>query len=357
MTPTEAAPPLDVSRRLFAHYRSIAEVKHYYGLLAIYGFCLAAEASGDAAMTREVREILAAFPDGHEHPHYNFPSYRIGGIPRAYELFRGRMTDDATRGAVAEYADEMMAAPRDARGILCHPQAGPAAGLIWIDVAMAATPFLLFAGLGLDRSALVDEAARQTFLMYEELTDLRTGLLHQCKNFLGPGRLSSDHWSRGNGWGIIAVTELVRCLPAGSAHRPRAEALLAAHLNALLPFQSPRGLWYQEVAMPDDPRNWEESSGTGLILYALGVALLRGLPLNGDARAAFDRGVHGLLAHCIDDDGSTTGCCHGCLAPGKGEAHGTPESYMTLCVPCRDEPHSFGPLMLALVARAWLDAE
>lgn len=346
---------LETSERLYRRYQSLATIKHYYGLLAIYGLCVTAELKGDAKLSGEVIAILEAFPDGHQHPEYNFPSYRIGGIPRAYQLYRGHMTDRRTRLLVEEYADEMMRAPRDEAGILCHPKSGAAAGLLWIDVAMAATPYLLFSGLGLGRKDLIDEAAKQAFSMYEVFTDSTTGLLHQCRGFLGRGVYSTDHWSRGNGWGIIAVTELAQHLPADSVHRPVAERLLVNHLKALLPWQNARGLWLQEVSAPQDPRNWEESSGTALFLYALGTAIRLGLLDDARATTAFRRGIDGLLTYCVDEDYSTLGCCHGCLAPGTGAWRGTPEAYMTECSAVRDEPHSFGPFMLAMTAHARLN--
>jgi unsaturated rhamnogalacturonyl hydrolase len=341
--------PLEVARQLFEHYEQIAEIKHYYGLLAIYGLCMTGRFSGRAETVKRAIQILSSFPDRVAHPHYNFPSYRIGGIPRAYMLYTGDMANDATRDLVMQYATEMMTAPRDDQGILCLP-GHPSHSLIWIDVAMAATPFLLFSGLALKKPSMVEEAVLQATRMYQVFLDPKTGLLFQSRGFIGPGQYSSDHWSRGNGWGILALTELVDHLPPDSKHVSEVRRLLADHLNALLPFQGPRGLWFQHVSAPDDPRNWEESSGSALFLYALGTALRHKVLTSPAAFAAFHRGIDALLAHCINPDFSTERCCHGCLAPGEGTLRGTPEAYMTLCSPVHDEPHSFGPLMFALVA-------
>lgn len=351
-TATDATtmPPLELTVRLYDRYESTREVSHYPGLLAIYALGRAAEAAADAALLQRCREILARFPDQIEHSRYNFPSYRIGGIPRAYMLYRGHMTDALTRRYIAHYAEEMMLAARDEQGLLCLPDR-PTEQLVWIDVAMAATPFLLFAGLALDRADWIDEAANQAFLHYEQFLDPATGLLHQCKNFVGPGRYSEDHWGRGNGWGYIALTELVQYLPATSEHREKAERYFKALSAALLPHQSERGLWRQEVPLKSA---WEESSGTGLILYGYGVGLRLGLLEATIYRPAFDRGIAGLRRHCINDDGSTRWCCPGCLCPGEGARKGTVAAYLEDKPPVDDDPHSFGPLMLALVEQAQL---
>jgi unsaturated rhamnogalacturonyl hydrolase len=214
---------------------------------------------------------------------------------------------------------------------------------------MAATPYLLFAGLGLEEPRYVDEAARQAFLHYEVFRDPDNGLLHQCRNFPRAPHITPDHWGRGQGWGYIALTELVRHLPDGSPHRQRAKDAFRYLSRALLPHQGPRGLWRQEVPREDA---WEESSGTALILYGFGVGMRHGLLQEDDFGGAFRRGIDGLLEHCIGPDGTTHLCCPGCCCPGRGERRGTVAAYIEDKSPEDDERHSFGPLMLALVEAA-----
>jgi unsaturated rhamnogalacturonyl hydrolase len=334
---------LDISVGLYDHYESIEQVKHYYGLLAIYGLVITAELKSDDQLTERCRGILNRFPDQVEHPRYNFVSYTIGGIPKAYALMTGLLPD--AKEQVHTYAEEMMTAPRDRQGIMSNRHRAEEE-LIWIDVAMAVTPYLLFAGLALDEQRYLDEAVRQSILMYDEFLDPENGLLHQCKNFCGPGRLSEDHWSRGNGWGYIALTELVQHLPETSPHRAQVERYFVLHSLALLPHQSERGLWRQEIPLGSA---WEESSGTALILYGYGVGMRIGLLERETYEPAFRRGIDALNAHCINDDFSTEHSCPGCLCPGEGKAKGTVEAYVTLRRPHRDEHHSFGPFMLALV--------
>jgi unsaturated rhamnogalacturonyl hydrolase len=337
-----AAKPLDVAVGLYDHYESIDEVKHYYGLLAIYALARAADAGDDEGLWARCEEILGRFPDEIDHPQYNFPSYTIGGIPQAYLLSAGRMTD--RRELLREYAEEMMSAPRDPQGIVKMPRE-PEADKIWIDAAMATTPFLLFAGQTLGEQRYVDEAVRQAVLMYDEFLDADCGLLHQCKNFAGNGLYSQDHWGRGNGWGYIALPELVAGLPEDSPDRQAVADRFRALSAALLPHQSARGMWRQEI--PHD-HSYEESSGTGLILYGFGVGMRYGLLDPDTYGEPFRRGVAGLARTCVSPDFSTEFSCPGCLAPGEGREKGTVKAYMTLRLPYRDERHSFGPMMLAM---------
>ncbi len=335
---------LNTSVKLFDHYKSTTEVFHYYGVLAIYALCRTAVQSGDEALKAKCVAELQRFPDHiTKHSAYNFPSYRIGGIARSYALYAELMTDEKTRKYVDHYADEMLVAQRDEQGIMSHPYL-PETQRIWIDCAMAITPYLLFAGLALKNEQYVDEGINQTLLMYDAFLNKSTGLLHQSRGFCGQMQFSTDYWGRGQGWGIIALTELMQDLPKDHAQYETCKKYFVDHCKAMLPHQSERGLWRQHLVLDEAPDSWEESSGTGLIAYAYGVGYELGF-LGDEYKASFDKALEGLIAHYINEDGSTELCCPGCLSPGDG----TPKAYVTEKQPVKDDPHSFAPLMLTLV--------
>jgi len=335
--------PLYIAQKLYERYEHEEEVKHYYGVLAIYGLVQTAEEKEDAYLLEKCKRILSRFPDHIEHPHYNFPSYRIGGIAKSYAYMRN-LAPEAEQ-EVREYAEEMMTAARDRRGIVCMPRQSEEEK-IWIDAATAVTPYLLYAGLAFHELRYMDEAVKQTLLMIDEFRNPQNGLLHQCKNFIAPGVYSQDHWGRGNGWGYFPLAELVRWLPADSAHRPAVEKAFTDLSASLLPHQSKRGLWRQEIPFP---YSYEETSGTGLILYGFGVGMRLGLLNRDEYGPAFRRGVEGLNKLSISPDFSTEHGCPGCLCPGDGDEKGTVKAYVTLKLPRRNEHHSFAPLILAMV--------
>lgn len=328
--------PLELAVRLFDHYETVHEIKHYYGLLALYGLARVAEADDNNEIFERCESILRRFPDEVEHPRYNFPSYTIGGIPQAYLVSLGRMPDrDAL---VRSYADEMLTAPRDPRGIMKYPHE-PEADKIWIDVAMAVSPYLLYAGTELADERYLGEAVAQAVLMYDEFIDPDNGLLHQCKNWVGPGLYSQDHWSRGNGWGYFALAELLPLNQDAVAKR------FTALSEALLQHQSDDGLWRQEIPLES---SYQESSGSGLILYGIGAGIRHGILDPDFYLPALRRGINGLVRTSVNDDFSIENSCPGTLCPGKGAAKGTVAAYLER-TPHRDEPHGCGPLMLALV--------
>jgi len=74
---------------------------------------------------------------------------------------------------------------------------------VFIDMAFAVTPFLLYCGLAFNRDDYIDLAVFETMELFNILMDNETGLVHQGRGFQGLNSISQDNWSRGNGWGHL----------------------------------------------------------------------------------------------------------------------------------------------------------
>jgi unsaturated rhamnogalacturonyl hydrolase len=341
--PAIAPPAVDMARlalNAFARHAAAHTLRHYTGIVSLHGLARLGltqkETRGDEAVLDHARRMFAPFLTGRLRFETNFPNYLVGGNGAAFLWWK-----DELPGADADlflpYIDEVLhQAARDRDGILCHPEA-PAGEKVWIDVAFGVSPFLLFCGLKLGRADCIDEAWAQTRKLCAVLRDPEVGLMHQAKNFHVRGRLTGDHWSRGNGWGLLALAELVQYLP--EEHPARADMLAAYRdlIAACLRTQGKAGLWHQEMTGPE---SYVETSGSALILYAIGAGLEHGL-LDGAHRRAFEKGLRGLLSY-IAVDGSMHNTCTGCLAPGDGSR----EAYMRHPHELND-PHAFGPVILA----------
>lgn len=328
--------PLSLAEALFDKHAALQpDLDHYAGIVSLHGLARLAVLTGDTRLRDKSLAALAPFIGGQRQFACNFPNYRCGGIGTAYLLWQG-WCPDAER-IVRHYAEEILhEAPRDPDGILSHPHfAGE--GRIWIDVAFAVTPFLLFAGLALQEDRYIEEAFQQTAKMVAVFRNPDHGLLHQSKNFNGPGRLSEDAWSRGNGWGIYALAELAANLPPDDPRRARAVPLFTDLLGACLDLRHPDGLWCQEMT---DHTSYIETSGSGLILYALALALEHRL-IGAEKNADLVRGLSALLPY-ITAEHDVHQTCRGCLCPGRG----TKLDYMARA-PQVNDPHAFGPLILA----------
>lgn len=334
---------LELVGKLLERYESQHErVDNYFGLLAYYGLAQAAVVGERKDYLTKCIDYLRLYPDNFLHPYYNFESYRVGGNGKAWLFFKGLFPQ--AEEDIRKYAEITMDSPKGENGILCRPSKREH---IWIDVVTCTTPFMLYAGLALGEERYVDFAAEQCFKMYELFLDQTCGLLHQAKGFMeNPKQMSEDHWSRGNGWGLIGLAELVRYLPQDSKHRPKAEEYFKDLMEAVLPYQSARGLWRQEMTRD---YAWEESSGSALILYGMGIGMRLGLLSEEVYRPVFEKGISALGEYCLCEDFSTYRSCPGCLCPGNGLQKGSISAYLTEKIPMKDEVHSFGCMMLALV--------
>lgn len=331
------------SKAVFEHLKEIVpEIKDYFGILALFGALKTGEAAGDPTYIQKTCKLLERFPDEVSHTYYNIKSYAIGGIARAYALFKGYMTDEKTKKLVWEYAEELMTAPRDDDGLIKSPYVSPR-NLVWIDCAMAVTPFLLYAGLALGEKTWINEAVFQTLGMYDVFSDPQNGLLHQSRGEIAEGVLSDDHWGRGNGWGYIALTELLEYLPENHPERRRVCICFGRHSHALLMCQSENFVWRQEL---DCPTSYEEASATGLILYGFGVGLRLGYLHPHGFEKAFENGILAMRQIFIKEGYQIHFVCPGCRTPGMGKEMGQRIAYLNK-FPEVDDLHGFGPLQLA----------
>lgn len=337
----------ELAFNILKHYKEVRnpQLKNYYGIVACYGLVNLAEIAGEGSEEMNMmKEVLATFPDGVHHPRYNFPSYKICGNARARAVYRGFMDD---KELIREYAEEMMTAQRNPLGIISHPSEG-GEHKVWIDVATAVTPFLVFAGNILGEQKYLDEAVKQTIMMYDLFYDSSNGLIHQAQGFCdgySPAKISEDHWSRGNGWGLFPLSELVQFLPKEHPEYQKVVHYFVNHVNALLPYQSKNGLWRQEITLESyhGLESYEETSGTGLIAYAIGVGIRTGVLDRKTYLPVLNHAIKGLKKISIGENYDIYNSCPGCLSPKDGSIL----AYLSLVSPV-NENHGAGPVIMAL---------
>lgn len=321
-----------IARRAFEKYCGLHGFEHYAGILALHGMARLAIRTGAPRDQATIVCRLRPFADGRMEWRGNFPNYFAGGNATAYLLSKDLLSE--AEDTVRERGGQQDKQPRDGNGLFRHPRR-PDQDAVWIDTAFAVTPFYLYAGLALEKSAWVDEAVHQALGHCRLLRNEDTGLLFQCVNFAGPGQLSEDHWSRGNGWGLHALTALILDLPATHARRQEVEACFVSLIDAALKLQNDQGCWHQEMT---DPKSYVESSGTFLILQAIGAGIEAGV-LDESYAAPLWRGLSGGVAYIAGDDFTVHNCCGGCLCPGAG----TKTDYAARGSILNDI-HAFGPI-------------
>ena len=336
----------DVASNVASAGFELSDIDQYPGSCFMQGVSEYAQAAGDKALEGRLVDTLDKFLSGHLLGKGSLISYSIGGTAMAQMALWGH---EAYAAKVIEVADSMFRVqPRNNEDVMIpawnSDKIRPDG--LFVDMVFAATPYLLYAGLLSGRQEWIDYAAWMTLKTFDVLRDEASGLVHQARGVLrlAEGEISRDCWSRGNGWGSIALAALIRDLPASNPYYQQVHDLAADFFAAVLRYQDAGGLWHQEMTFPDC---WQETSGSALLLYGIGTAIDCGI-LPKSAKTAFVRGLEGLLAF-IDTEGNVACTCGGCLAVGDSSK----ETY-AIQVPYWNERHAFGPVMLALSAAARL---
>ncbi|TCC88736.1 DUF4861 domain-containing protein [Pedobacter frigiditerrae] len=267
----------------------------------------------------------------------SFVSYKAGGNGAAFLSFKRAtsLLDTQVKLGANQMFNQQK---RSKEGLLIPGWIDEKGDQVFIDMAFAVTPYMLYAGLVEKNKEYIDLAVLETLELFSILRDDKNKLLHQARGFSKAGKLSEDNWSRGNGWGALALATLVRDLPMDHPKRKEIELLAAEFFAAVIKHQNKQGLWHQEMT---DQSSFVETSGSGLLLYGMGIMLEKKM-LSPKYNARFLKGIKGLTAY-IGSDGSVSHACFSCLAP----RNGTKEDYKNH-VWIYNDSHAFGPVVLAL---------
>jgi rhamnogalacturonyl hydrolase YesR len=128
----------------------------------------------------------------------------------------------------------------------------------WVDDMYMLTLLQLEAYRATNNRVYLDRTAL-TMVAYLDSLQQPNGLFYH-----GPG--TPFYWGRGNGWIAAGMTELLLSLPADHPRRAKVLAGYRRMMATLLLHQSPEGLWRQLI---DKPELWTESSGSGMLAYAM----------------------------------------------------------------------------------------
>ncbi len=337
---------IEIAQTVLDKGLSDIDLGYYPGTLLLHAMAeLTVNKNNPAALSQSI-DLFEKFSTGKIKGHGSFISYQYGGSGVPYLVWKENLSalkSQMQEGAVRMYKEQK----RSSEGILVPPWVKSGMDQVFIDMAFAVTPYLLYAGLELNNKSYVDTAVMETLELFRILEDKNTGLLHQSRGFQEVGKTSEDNWSRGNGWGAFALATLVRDLPQSHPKKSEVEELAKQFFKKLIEFQNEEGLWHQEMT---DPTSYIETSGSGLLLYGMGIMLEKGL-LSESYFYNFKKGIRGYTSY-IGSDGSVSHTCGGCLSPGQG----TKEDYINKPWIYNDE-HAFGPAVLAFTQAAKMGIE
>ena len=181
---------------------------------------------------------------------------------------------------------------------------------MWVDDLYMSVPFLRrYYQLTLNTEYL-NEACRQILLFekYLFMKDLNT--MSHIYSF-EHNRATNIPWSRGNGWAVFSISELLEVLTAGHQDYEKITGLYNRLASGFLKLQGEHGLWHQVLNRKD---TYEESSCTAMFICAFVRGIIKGYisrdQLENAAEAAF-KAWEGLSARAVDYQGNIYGICRG----------------------------------------------
>lgn len=334
-----------LANRLWKRYKQCQFHPAYTTVLTYFGAIRLAEVTNDGALLEEVKKLLYPFWSGQigvAHGCYGKYVYVWGGNASAWAILHDYLPEEATKNLLAACDNLLTLQPRHTDGAFSraswYGEGKPA--FRWIDTVFGVCPFLLWMGLKCGRQNYIDEATAQIRYHHEVLFDPERKLYHQCIDGRQP-ELTPGYWSRGVGWGVLALADLHVDLPKNHSDYAYIEKAYQDVMDGCIASQDVDGMWHQSM---DDFGTYPETSGTSLILYALGKGIRNGFFRSEKYLEAFQRGMNALLGYiCLD--GSVMNCCSGCICPGY---NGTVADY-ALHGWTLNDTHAFGGPLLACI--------
>lgn len=143
-------------------------------------------------------------------------------------------------------------------------------------------------------------------------------------------------WSRGNGWAMLAFSELLMFMPEDHPEREFVLNIFRDFTEGILNYQGEKGMWHLVL---DEPETFEESSGTGMFITAMARGVKNGW-LSRDIVPNLWKAWNRLAEICIDDDGNVLGICSG------AGTYPDRENYRRMSA-CMNDDHGVGIVLLA----------
>lgn len=200
----------------------------------------------------------------------------------------------------------------------------------WADDFFMSIPFLTRLG-----GKYVAEAARHVRGFYDHLY-MEDKKIFSHIYFVEEKKANRIPWGRGNGWVMLALSELLLHMPEEHPDYADMLARFRRLSEGILSYQGENGMWHQVV---DDPDTYEESSGTGMFIIAMARGVKNGW-LERDIVPRLWKAWERMAETCIDEEGNVLGICVG------SGCHMEREYYRKLGA-CINDDHGMGIFLLA----------
>ena len=224
--------------------------------------------------------------------------------------------------------------PRTLDGAFCRRD-----DTVWADDLYMSIPFLCRFAERTDRPEALEECVSQQ-LKYRDLLFMPQRKVMAHMMCLRQGKNNGIPWSRGNGWVIFSLSELLMRLEKTHAAYPRLLRHFSDLTEGYLALQDENGLWHQIL---DERETYPESSATAMFICAFGRGVRCGWYPPEMRRRAADAAVRawkGLTEEAVDREGNLYGVC-------QGSGFSFSRAYYRTLMWNFNDTHGIGIVMLA----------
>jgi rhamnogalacturonyl hydrolase YesR len=181
----------------------------------------------------------------------------------------------------------------------------------WVDDMFMGIPFLVqnaqYANSAEEKKLFLDDAASQIVKFNEQVWNNEANLYMHAK--YSEKEVKLPHWSRANGWGIWAMSEVLLVLPKNHIHYKSILDHYRKHVDALVALQNKNGFWLQVLDRPDSR---EEVSGTAIFTMAISRGITNGWLKEKKYKPYALKGWEALKTQ-VEPDGTVHNICYGTM--------------------------------------------
>jgi unsaturated rhamnogalacturonyl hydrolase len=203
---------------------------------------------------------------------YNIDNINAGKV--LFELY-ALTKKEKFRKAIDTVYTQLKIQPRTKEGNFWHKKIYP--NQIWLDGLYMAQPFYMEYETRFNDKKNYTDIYTQFCNVEKLMKDPKTGLYYHgydssreaswCDKTTG---LSKNFWLRAIGWYTMALIDTLEKMDA--SHKAEYEKIMSIFKNlidAMLKYQDKSGMWYQVVDQGSREGNYLETSGSGIMAYAI----------------------------------------------------------------------------------------
>lgn len=231
----------------------------------------------------------------------------------------------------------MVAEPRLKDGTIAR--IWPHENTIWADDLFMALSFLSRMGKMTGNMKYFDDAANQILNYHKYLWHPGKEIYYHCFH-TDVKEHGVAHWSRANGWMLMAKADLLTVLPKDHPKRVALIENYNAQIKGILQYQGKSGLWYQVLDKTD---SYEEITGTAMFVFGIARGVREGW-INKDYIYAAEQGLKGMNTKMTDKGDITSICVGTGIMPSLTFYYNRPTQ--------ENDPMGEGPVLRALVEMA-----